>query len=361
VRRLDQTPNAFGLTLGGGFGGPQRKDLFIYIDTTAPFPVNPQYAPLFDTAFHEVRPADFSDNIDSPANIVLTQHDHDLNWNGDNDGFNAAGDRQKALHVRDDRNLPPNVGGNVQPNMQLPGTVRAWAQSFRVDDLDIVLNNTILAGPPPEGLPAADLNDRTVFHESGHKMSLRHNLGTMSVGAAAFPNQAVPLQAADNFDLDGDGIADANGSDVDGDGVPDAAWRVDVASYLGNAGVTRYGLGNPTREIGEGVTRTGYMTLPAGGNRNYLGYAFRVASAANPQEVWAVVFSGNQVNWPGDPNGVRGTIFGPETLDWTPYLATNGPTLQRNLNVFQMDDQGNPLGGAPGPAHAREVRLRTNP
>jgi hypothetical protein len=199
-----------------------------------------------------------------------------------------------------------------------------------------------------------------IFHETGHKVSLRHNLGQQSAGQPAFPNNAVPLQIADGFDLNNpvDGNPDANGLDFLGggpignapDGNPDGAVRIDISAYQANDGLW-YVRGNPLGEIIDQVNQTGYLAP------NRVIWSYRsLWNMPQLRFIWAASF----VNQPNPGGAVRGYIFSPETMDWTLYGVAGGPAPQRLLNSDQMDRQGNPLGGV-GPDHSLEVRVRTNP
>jgi hypothetical protein len=387
VSRMEAIAFAWGIAVTGTAGtgnlvaGPRVKDVLVHLNlntgtdgmgtaganSTIPiaFPAVPTYPTIFPIAFHLVQPADFTNNLAAGTLI----HDHDMNWNGDNDGFNAVADRQKALHVRDVRFGCPQILGG--------------AGSFIPDNNDLSINSDNNAAGNPvngaqAGFAAATLNDVTIFHEIGHIFGLRHPFGTVSNGAAAFGPAAILLAAAGQ-DFDADTNIDANGTDGLPNGVPAfmipptpangmAEGFVDAPalSYLLNGGGVRAPLGNPLREVTEGNTMwTGYLLVGGANRNNPTQVGSRTAGAFGPglQFITSVWFPNQQVAAGGFNNVIRGTIFGPTMMDWVVFLAPNAPVLERNLNAVQILLTGQNFQSPPGTniMHANELRVKTHP
>jgi hypothetical protein len=359
VFRMDEVPFAFGLARRGNAGagtlvaGPRVKDAFIFVNSTITLRADhDQYPTLLNVAWHELRDADFRQSMLTPGNI----HNSTLNWNGSNDGFDIV---QNGVFVRDDNGLLPALGhcgnfffGNVNVRLA-PGAAGHPGTG---------LNHRPLFGADRRGINAGVL-----WHELGHRSSLRHNLGTRTNGAAAF--QAAVINGA------------LNNTDVDGDGNRDGVVQVDVNSYRSADGTRVIAAGHPLGEVRERVNRTGYLRMTVGGvvvdrpNPQLVDPALVHWMPQNPRWVtvggarrlrYYIMFPGSPVAAAGFNSDVRGSIQVPETMDWAGYL---GPTaggrqnfeLSRNLGAVQMGRDGNVFTTHHGAhtEHSWEIRIRT--
>jgi len=331
---MDEIPNS-NLYNQAGNGGPQVKDLFVFHQSTvAPgaagnLAMDTTDAALFNVCFHDIREPDFS--VNQPA--AVRTHAHVINFNGDNDGLAI---QQAALHLRDD---------------PLPAGVLATAQSFFIDDNDIVVDPSRAGGN--YGFPAGLINGNTIFHEMGHKVSLRHCVHDTSQGNPTFP--AI--------------ISPRNGTDVNGDGNPDGAFILNIPTYIVNTTIQtqHHGLFSDDATGGPGVVLVeGARCLVNGVDRtgDFGGVLF---DQPNPRDT----FGGDPINYTvvlvnggpipgGAAIAVRGLVFFPDLMDYADFwIGPNGPNQQQNFNGPQFVLPAPP--GQPFQEHEPEVRIRTQP
>jgi hypothetical protein len=347
--RMDEIPFAYGLAVTGTaaagnlVAGPRVKDLLIVHQSTitdvmpgaANMTMGTQAAGLASVAWHRVNPADLivTPMLATPAGAPIVMHNHQINPNGDNDGLTTV---QNAIHLRDN-------GG-------LPAGVRARSGGFVPNNVDLQVNAGVLAGWAFPMIPVALANGRTIFHELGHKCSLRHCHAN---------NNIVTVLTARNgtdFTRPGGGAPD---------GINDGELRFTFNQYaftggggamlvLGDLLEERF-LNNVSVNFGPNlwVANTVPPTPNDAAGNIVAGRLIRAGTAAGAGTFPNANFFGR-------------TIF-PEMMDWTPYLLAPGGgamdgVTQQIMGAFTAPQIFVPGPGAPGmPAHDREIRVRSVP
>jgi hypothetical protein len=322
--RADEIPFAYGVAPGAGVRGPFVKDVYVLHQSTVfdgaagRLAMDTTVAPLFNLGWHKIAVGDAPDPQPLGGAAPVTTHVHQFNTWGDNDGFNRM---QNFIHIRDDATVED-------------GTL-AISMGFSLNPLDVRIRPASAGGA--HGFGDSLVNGNTLFHELGHKVSMRHCINSTSGGVDVF---APALHAENN-------------TDVTGDMVPDGALQLRIATYRrrNDAAAVTSARGTAGEAfIVNGVFRTPpAIRIIPGAVRDSYGIPIRPI----------VVF-------PSTPF-VAGATFGsrvlvPELLDWMDYWIAaggGGPTLQQNLDERQIFNPG--AAPAAAPVHAREVRCRTRP
>ena len=178
-------------------------------------------------------------------------------------------------------------------------------------------------------------NDNTIFHELGHKLSLRHAVGSVDNGGA-------PLYA---------GAAHAaNGTDVTGNGANDSVGAVSSVTFLieGTAHTMARGSlsGGHTvlNDEGPGWFVNGAVTANTHAAVLGMDSFGGTSNAAIILEGGGGFPAGTGFNWSSN-------IFFPTLMDGTDYPIVNGENLQNNLTGPQFTVNGN--------VQNTEIRIRS--
>ena len=305
---LEGASFSYGLAPTADVVGPRIKDVFVCHESTVidggagTLAMDTTNAPLYNVAWHKIDPADMNAA-------------HQINFNGNNDGLDLV---QNAMHLVD-ASLPAGVLGN--------------AGSFNLGSVDIRIDPT--HGGGHHGFADAQINGNTIFHEMGHKVSLRHCHGTTSGGGAAFP--VVNIHASDNTDVTGDGVADG-------------VLHIEIAVYIPATTTNDMIRAHLFEEVLDNGTPIGSPSrwLPGSAVLDSWG------SVRTADFVW------DSHPFTGGPGPViAGCVLHPSLMDWTDYLiAPDGPTQQQNFNAEQIFVPG---AGFSGEDHTEEIRVRTEP
>jgi hypothetical protein len=361
---MDEIPFAYAVPVTAGVMGPRIKDVLVFHQSTVfdgaagNLAMDTMDAPLFNVAWHKIEAADFSANpmLNTPAGAPLLMHNHQINFNGENDGLNVV---QNAIHIRDDGTVPA-------------GTL-AISMGFSLNPLDVRIRPAAAGGN--FGFGAALINGNTIFHELGHKLSLRHCHNTTSQGIAAFVPAAFVLPPPPAAPVVADGLDFTRPGGGAPDGILDGVIRINYATYQRNtapAGTTS-------------VRGNARVPNPAGGfriaeeifvNNTAVGGILFFGAAAVPVNTDSYGLPRSEVFvFPSAPFGAGAfysRVLFPDLLDWMDYwigpvagppAVAGGPNQQQNLNERQIFV---PPGGMPDPpagavAHSREIRCRTQP
>jgi len=311
IYRMEDIPLSYGGVAGLALG-PQIKDLFIFHQSivnekaTGLLEMEATNAELFNIAFHKVMKLDlFENQLDTTAT-----HNHSINFNGMNDKIDII---QNIIHIHDDTNLPAFVSGNV--NTQLNSGVLGSSGGFTLDNIDLRIKASAAGGS--FGFADNLINGNTIFHEIGHKCSLKHCFDSMSDGLAAFNVNLDPL----------------NNTDIFGDGILDGAVRVRISTYSV--------IGSSTDKRARGVLNEGvkingnfYFQTHQRNNTDAIGNVI-VDSTNQPIDI-TLVF--NNIVMPMITS-FESKVYLPSLLDWMDYWQgpiTGGPNLQSNLNANQL-------------------------
>jgi len=360
VARMDEIPRMFGLGAPDGaaadgdlIAGPRVKDLFVQMNTGIVF--GNDNADNFNVAFHRVDHRDYAtDDRNAGVYGTYTGHDHRMNFSGDNDSMNIARDMQNAVHVRNDAGITEDANGDGNPDILPDGTLSLGnAGSFWVDSTDVRVNDggagmatgnwTIPGTADVIPMNSNDRNGLTIFHEIGHKMSLRHTMAENVYVVA---------------------VAPTNNSDVDGDGNPDGAIRVTVNTFVveGTAPAKEMTRGwllehrilrSETGDFGLVVND---VSVPAatllGGActvhaRDDYGFIQDITLVLDAMPIGA-----------GDVVRYRSGAYFPTLMDVFLYPIVNGENLAENLAGPQWVV---PPATTPKQTHGSESRIRTQP